>query len=413
MSITHPYGYIKDGKVFRKKFRDFEDREIGKVEGAETASLEYYENRFSQVEAKFEKLEQAVKETENKGSYLMQLLHLKTYFSEFDALGDFESIYQKMDLIEEQLRGIIAINRAKNLEIKKALLAELTVAVQSNEWKSASQNVKGIQDKWIKTGAIDPSHKASLEGSFQKMVSDFYERKKAFYADLQQMMKDRMADYEAFLEKAKVLHTIQDLHVLRNKIREFKEEWKTLGHIWKEKRDKFWERFQEVIKKSLAAAKSIEKEPQDLTALLKEREVFIEKLKTLASEEKPATSADMLKEEWARLGKLPRKELEPFVNDYKFYLDVISERLFVQQLVRSKGKKRGDSAKNEAHLSIKILRDLLERDRKELHTFEENLGKFNTSGNLDKIIGGKLELQKRKVKVKEHILHQLNTKSNF
>ena len=413
MSTVHSYGFIRDGKVFRKAFRDFEDREIGKVEESEAVSLAYYEKRFAQVEEKLEKLEKAVNESENKGSYLMQLLHLKTHFGEVDALGDFESIYQRMDLIEEQLQGILAINRAKNLEIKKALLAELELAVQSSEWKSASQQVKEIQEKWIRTGAVAPDLKASLEGAFQALTADFYERRKAFYADLQQMMKDRVADYEAFLEKAKVLHSIQGLQALRGKIRELKEEWKTLGYIWNEKQSEFWEKFQEIIKASLTVAKSLEKEkePQDIKALVEARTAFIEKLKGFASEEKPTVTVDKLKEEWAGLGKIPRKEMEGFLNDYKFYLDVISEKLFLQQLIQSKSKRK-DSSGNSSHLGVKILRDLLERDRKELYTFEENLGKFNTSGGLDKIIGGKLELQKHKVKVKEHILHQLRAKGN-
>ena len=50
---------------------------------------------------------------------------------------------------------------------------------------------------------------------------------------------------------------------------------------------------------------------------------------------------------------------------------------------------------------------LLERDKRELLTFEENLGKFNMNSGLDQMLGKKLEQQKRKVSVKQAILKDL------
>ena len=57
-------------------------------------------------------------------------------------------------------------------------------------------------------------------------------------------------------------------------------------------------------------------------------------------------------------------------------------------------------------LRQRIVRDLLERDKRELNAFKENLEKFNTRGNFQDMLGNKLEQQERKVKVKKMILDQ-------
>ena len=50
-----------------------------------------------------------------------------------------------------------------------------------------------------------------------------------------------------------------------------------------------------------------------------------------------------------------------------------------------------------------------DRDYNELRTFEENLGKFNTSKGLDGLLEKKLNQQKRKVDIKKAILSELKT----
>ncbi|PIQ47477.1 MAG: hypothetical protein COW03_14975, partial [Cytophagales bacterium CG12_big_fil_rev_8_21_14_0_65_40_12] len=141
------HGFIKDGKVFRNAFLDFGQREIGELKDSEESTLFFFSERFNLAQAKVDQVEEKINATENKGSYLMKVLHLKETLHEFDAIGDFKKLYKKLDLLEEQLTGFINQNRAKNLEIKTALQAELDVVAKSVEWKSATAEVKEIQRK--------------------------------------------------------------------------------------------------------------------------------------------------------------------------------------------------------------------------------------------------------------------------
>jgi len=53
--MDHPYGYIKENKVFLKGFLGQADRQIGEVKENEAATLNYFEARFEQLKEKVEK----------------------------------------------------------------------------------------------------------------------------------------------------------------------------------------------------------------------------------------------------------------------------------------------------------------------------------------------------------------------
>ena len=89
-------------------------------------------------------------------------------------------------------------------------------------------------------------------------------------------------------------------------------------------------------------------------------------------------------------------------------MDSREPKLFLEQLVNKKLKNKAD-AKKRSELRFRLLRDLLDRDKRELNAFKENLEKFNTKGGFERMISGKLALQERKVKVKQSILDQLKS----
>jgi hypothetical protein len=402
------FGVIKEGKVFRNAFLDFPEREIGELRESGEATLAYFQAKFDDLVKEVTEVEEKINAATNKGSYLMKVLHLKSTMPETDALGDFETLYNKVLALEEQLDGMIAANRIRNLEIKTALLAELEEAAGKSEWKSATEAVKLIQTNWRKTGAVSDEHKEVIEGRFKELVDGFYERRAAFYADLEKMMVDKEANYESFLKSASA--QLKDAPVARLKVlnTSLMAEWKGLGRIKREKQSEFWEQFQALTKKAWSEAKKEKKQldKSDFEANKKDREEFIEKLKELNKAVVPQVNLNKVKSEWKGLGPVNKKDNQALQLAYLMEFDLLSEKLFLNGMVdkRLKGK---DQGKDRDRLRQRILRDLLDRDSRELNAFKENLEKFNTSGGFDQMIGGKLEQQERKVKVKKMILSQL------
>ena len=116
-------------------------------------------------------------------------------------------------------------------------------------------------------------------------------------------------------------------------------------------------------------------------------------------------NVNQLKAEWTKLGSVSKKEMDAMRQEYGKLLMILSEASFVTDLARKKLKK-GSKPEELIKLKVRLMRDLLERDKRELQTFNENLGNFSMAKGLDKIIGNKLELQEKKVEVKQYILEQ-------
>ena len=231
MSIEHPYGYIQDGKIYLKGYLDYDDRQIGEVKESNEATIAYFERRFEHAAKKIDDLQEAVVEAENKGSYLMKLIHLRKYLAEYDGLGDFTALFAKLDKIEDDLRDLIADNRVKNLEIKRALLAEAEEIKDDPDWKAVTEQLLEIKRKWVKTGSVDEEYEEETEGRFKELLDEFFGKKKAYYEDRKQLFDARLEEYEALLDRAFKLMRVEDVSEAAEQFKQLQQEWKAVGQV--------------------------------------------------------------------------------------------------------------------------------------------------------------------------------------
>jgi hypothetical protein len=402
------FGYVEDGKVFRKGFAGLADKAIGEVNSTEEEALTYFTERFQKLQEEVDEIAAKINTEANKGSFLTKVEFLKDSLPVYDGIGDFEKIDAQLQQMIEGLKAYVEQNRHKNLQIKTALLEQLKPIATSHEWKTASAQVKEIQQKWIKTGAVAADKKEAIEGEFKALIDDFYKRRDEFYADLNKMMAEKESDFEDFLKVAQQKLEEKDLGKLRKVIKGLQEEWKSLGKIKPDRHSHFWNQYQEMIKKALSAAKASEKKitganSKEQLASLKD---FSKKLSVAAEKFEENKEIDLLRKEWNALQKIKIKEAVAIKRDIRFHMDVLAERNFLISLVAKKAKKD----KVDFKFYSKVCRDLLERDKRELVNFEENMAKFNMASGLDNMLTKKLRQQQQKVDVKKTILEQIKSK---
>jgi|GEM_PF-433328 len=403
------FGFVEEGKVIRNAFGANKERIIGEVNSTEEESLQYFEEKFAKLEEEVNEIAEKIGQQDNKGSFLTKVNHLKTSLPEFDGLGDFVALDEKLDKMLSELNLYIEQNRHKNLQIKTALLEQLKPIAASHEWKTASAQVKEIQHKWIKTGAVAEDKREEIEGEYKVLVDDFYSRRNAFYDDLNKMMEEREADYQDFIQSAKSLLTITELEKLRPAIHQKQEEWKELGKIKPSKHSEFWSQFQELIKAALKEARKKAKKVSggNVKQQLEKLKAFADRLNAANEEVIPEIDLKEVKEQWRFFQKIKHKEAFELKHTIHFAIEMLAEKQFINALV---DKRKGD--RKDLKLRYKISRDLLERDRRELHTFQENLGKFNMAEGLDNMLTKKLRQQEQKVEVKKSILEQIKSQSS-
>lgn len=413
--MEHPYGYIKDKKVFLKGFLGQEDREIGEVKEDEASTLAYFEKRFGQLQEKVQKLISDIQENQNKGSFLMKLIHLKGSLMNSDALGDFVPLIEELEKQETYLNEIIQSNRSKNLELKKALIQEAESKMNDTDWKETTEFYKELKLRWIKTGPVEKELQEEIEGRFEAIVQHFFENRRHYFEGLALQAEENIKVYEALVAQAREAHDLPDPKMAFEISKKIQKEWKTSGKVPAEKRQPLWDEFSRLnnrifskYKRTLSTGPSMH--PREL---IKKMEELTERIKSLSS--KPTTwelinEAKNLQQEWRKLPQRKPREANLTARSFQFFSDIVFEKSFLEKLIRNKYDNYENLAeKEQIQLKTALLKDLLRRDQSELETAQNNTENFRVqTGDFEIMMRKKLSGLKRKVDVKNYILKQLS-----
>ena len=413
--MEHPYGYIKDGKVFLKGFLGKPDRIIGEVKEDEASTISYFEARFEQIKEKVEKLKTDIQENQNKGSFLMKLIHLRDSLYESDALGDFIPLIKELNQSEEYLNEIIQANRSKNLEVKKALILEAEEMKNDTDWKETAEKFKDLKLRWIKTGPVDKEISEEIETQFNDAVQTFFENRRHFFEGLALQAEENIKVYEALVVQAREAHDLPNSKMAFEISKRIQKEWKEAGKVPAEKRQPLWDEFSRLNNRIFSRYKrDLNPGPQmHPREVLKKIEAMVEELKKMAHQPTShalISRAKAIQEDWKKLPARKPKEATLPARSYQFFMDIIFEKAFIEKLVHGKYPDF-DSKDLEEQNKIKsaLLKDLLHRDQGELETMQSNSDNFRVqTPDFEMMMKKKLSGLKRKVDVKNYILKQLS-----
>jgi len=413
--MEHPFGYIKDSKVFLKGFLGRNDREIGEVKESESSTIQYFEARFEQIKEKVAKLKSDIEENQNKGSFLMKLIHLRDSLFESDALGDFVPLIEELDQQEVLLNEIIQANRTKNLEVKKSLIIEAEALKNDTDWKETAEKFKELKLRWIKTGPVEKDVNEEIEQQFNEAIQTFFENRRHFFEGLALQAEENIKVYEALVVQAREAHDLPDAKMAFEISKRIQREWKEAGKVPAEKRQPLWDEFSKLNNRIFSRYKrGLNPGPQmHPREVLRKIEGMVEELKKMAHQPSSyaiTTRAKAIQEDWKKLPMRKPKEANLPARSYQFFMDIIFEKAFLEKLAH--GKHEDFDQKNlqeQNQIKSSILRDLLHRDQSELETMQNNSDNFRVeTPDFEMMMKKKLSSLKRKVDVKNYILKQLS-----
>lgn len=415
--MEHPYGYIKNDKVYLKGFLGQEDRIIGEVKEDEASTLKYFEDRFEQLKEKVAKLKNDIQENQNKGSFLMKLIHLRESLMQSDALGDFEPLINELTKEEEYLNEIIQVNRTKNLEVKKALILEAEEKKDDTDWKETTEFYKELKLRWIKTGPVDKDNQEEIENTFNDIVQHFFENRRHFFEGLALQAEENIKVYEALVVQAREAHDFPDAKTAFEISKKIQRQWKEAGKVPAEKRQPLWDEFSKLNNRIFSRFKrTLQTGPQmNPRELMRKVETLTEEIKGLSG--KPTSyeiigRTKAIQEEWRKLPPRKPKEANLIVRSFQFFSDIVFEKAFLEKLVHGKYPDFDEKPEIEQiQIKTALLKDLLRRDQTELEAAQNNTENFRVqSADFDIMMKKKLFAVKRKVDVKNYILKQLSFK---
>ena len=416
--MQHAFGYIQDGKVFLKGFLGRPDREIGEVKGDEASTILYFETRYTQLQEKVAQLKSSIEENQNKGSFLMKLIHLKESLSTSDALGDFTLLIAQLEEQEAFLSEIIQGNRSKNLEIKQVLIQEAIEMQASTDWKDTTEKFKELKLRWIKTGPVEKEVHEEMETQFIEAVDFFFEQRQEFYDGLALQAEENIKVYEALLQQARAAHDLPDARMAFDISKRIQKEWKTAGKVPAERRQPIWDEFSKLNNRIFSRYKRTlnpgpEMPPREVLSKI---EGMVEELKKLAHQptsQEITLRAKTIQEDWKKLPMHKPKEANLPARSYQFFMDIIFEKAFLEKLAHNKYVDFDDKTQEEQNqIKASILKDLLHRDQGELETMQNNSDNFRVeTADFEMMMKKKLSSLKRKIDVKNYVLKQLSPRN--
>ncbi|WP_250630418.1 DUF349 domain-containing protein [Rhodoflexus caldus] len=418
MDSLTTFGYTKDGKVFLKGYFDFPDREIGLVKESEEASLQYFIKRFELAESKVAELAEAIQNTTNKGSYLMKLVHMRTYLAEFNGLGDFPSLFRKLDELEAEIRSYIHENRIKNHEIKTNLLKEAEVLSQGTNWNVFTKKFKELKLRWIKTGSTFENEEESFNKAFDNYYNTFFERKNQFFEQRKALLESRRIRYEEILAEMARINAEMPENA-QQEITRLQKQWKVVGKI----NARF---FKELTKKMHAEVKIFNEKLKRLQERInanpiERKKELCEKVEGMLRTDEPLQIAlvKSIQAEWKRLGKLKHPMDKDYNTRFKIACNEIFETFFLDQTAKTKYEHFSEKTRFEQlKIKIRLLKDSIKEDEFVLNQLNARDG-YSANRRSGDSEGSSIDMEKlnqiNKLKTKQRILKKLQSQlmSNY
>lgn len=411
-SLVDEYGYVKDGKVFLKGYLEYEDRQIGEVKRTEQEALDYFKNRFIIAENKVSQLEKDIAEAQNKGSYLTKLVQLRKKLLGFDALGDFPPLLERLDAQEKLLAELITVNQLKNLEIKRALIAEAEAIADSNDWRPTADALQEIKTKWIKTGPVDKSAEAEVEGRFQELLDGFFQRRREFFNEQNKVIQERLDKYDELIRLAFRANRIEDLDAAFQEVRRLNNAWKQVGEVPIKKSGKLYKQFKKATTnfytkyndaKGIVIEKKIDPRIEAQMKMVDEAERLSRQSDIFAAAER----AKVLLNSWKEV-KVPFKLQDKSLNDrFRAACDKIFELSYLGRVLTRKYPAFELKSKSEQiRTKIREMEYLVKREKNDLQFALQDAEGLDPNNAEDKQILNKISTQKRKIAMKEVILRE-------
>lgn len=417
MSTPESYYFVKDKKVYLKRFLDFPDREIGEVLEDEKKSIQYFIDRFSRVTKSICDLEEKISSATNKGSFLMKVVHMKDQMSKYKAIGDFESIIRRLETIEGELQNSVVESRVKNLEVKKTLLKELQLILSREDWFKDTNRVKEIQAEWVRTGRVEEEEEAVIEPEFQNILNSFFDQRKEQAAIRNELIQIRKEKYEELIAKGRWYFEQDNIANFVDDYKELQKTWKAIGHIPKPVLEPLWEAFQSVSNAFFEKLKSSnerkKKDQEDQSKGLSGKKQAFMALEGLEKEDRPSMSRlKSIQKRWRSAGFVEPSLLGSLGDDFSLKCQVIVEKNFVGKILFSKHDGFSErSEKEQAQLKRELLSQLIQRDELELQRMQENIEMFGASANKNSQnpINDRLQDHLRKLNAKKQILSSIGS----
>ncbi|MCA0365756.1 MAG: DUF349 domain-containing protein [Spirosomataceae bacterium] len=416
VTLENEYAYIADSKVFLKGYMGMPDRQIGEVKRTEEEAFQYFVNRYDIAVSKVNQLETEIIEAQNKGSYLTKLIQLRKRLLNFDGIGNFIPLLDKLDVLEDELSSLIQDNQASNLDIKKALIEEARPYADSTDWKETADVLQEIRTKWIRTGPVEKELNEQIEEEFKTILDQFYQARKTHFEEQNRIIDEKINKYNDLISKAEELVGREDWDEAFVELKNLQTEWKIIGDIppkvlkalyknFKKHTSTFYEKYCRA--KGIVPKRKLDPRVEAQMKMVREVEKLAEAEDMMAA----TNRAKFLLNEWKTIRVPSHLADRNLAERFRGACDKIFELSYLHKVISRKYPTFNFLSDRQKDLTkYREMDNIVKRARTDLDDLVQSYESQSAGYEMDQMMQSNLKTQKRKLLMKEVILEELRQK---
>lgn len=307
----------------------------------------------------------------------------------------------------------------ENLDKKSALVTELNELLTDHEswdssktWEAKTKLVIDLQNRWKAIGFGPRKENEVIWKEFRAVCDTFFDAKKIFYGAVNSKFDGIAEKKQALIDQANKLKDQTNWKETSEQLIRLQKEWKTLGHAGRKNEQKLWKAFRGACDAFFTAKQehfSNQDKEYEANGVLK-----LELLKAMEDykipSDKPTALADLkqFSADFNAIGRVPMKIKDSTYNAFKKILDAHYGALKMEGAEKETilFQARIDTISASPNASrlfqdVKIdLRKEIDKQQKEIHQLENNLGFFANSKGAEALKKGvEVKVEKAQEKI--------------
>lgn len=362
-----------------------------------------------------EKIENLVKTLDNRSMTREVLAEGNQIFEEYKHVGpapreEQEVLWQRfkksLDTLydarraqyDDQKKGMVEVYEQKS-KIYETIVPYTTFSSGSiNEWNTKSKEIIAHQEAWVATkGPMPREDGKQLSKKFWAALKTFFSNKGEFFKQLESKRDTNLKAKTELCEQVEhIVASGEDTPANTQRIIELQKQWKGIGQVPEKFKNSIYTRFKQSCDAYFEQKRSKNKEQdKDFDDNLAQKKKLIERVEKAAADPKDSTLSHLneFKEEWAKIGFVPRKEMQAIqkryiaaINDYVSAIGKLTTKEKEQVVLESEVEmvKEGDSSRNLYRKESDIRRKVTQLEN-DISLWQNNIEFFAKSKSADKL----------------------------